>query len=178
MGILDGKGAVVTGGARGIGRGHCLHLANNGASVVINDIDADEAQRETAERTLDLFEVDWQNPAVSDMFAGLALQPDGDEFDRRMVGEMMRRSGDGPAVAGFLREQSRESAGEQAKRIAVPTLVIRGRSDASVPMAAARDLVALIPGSQLEIVEGGHWVSSSGGSPAVRRRILDFFEME
>jgi 3-oxoacyl-[acyl-carrier protein] reductase len=45
MGILDGKGAVVTGGARGIGRGHCLHLANNGASVVINDIDADEAQK-------------------------------------------------------------------------------------------------------------------------------------
>ncbi len=45
MGILDGKGAVVTGGARGIGRGHCLHLADNGASVVVNDIDGDEAQK-------------------------------------------------------------------------------------------------------------------------------------
>jgi 3-oxoacyl-[acyl-carrier protein] reductase len=45
MGILDGKGAVVTGGARGIGRGHCLHLAENGASVVVNDIDGDEAQK-------------------------------------------------------------------------------------------------------------------------------------
>ena len=112
------------------------------------------------------------------MAAGFVLQPDGDEFDRRMAGEMMRRAGDGAAVAGFLREQSRESAREEAKRIAVPTLVIQGRSDAVVPMAAARDLVALIPGAQLEVVEGGHWVSSSGGSPAVRRRILDFFEME
>jgi 3-oxoacyl-[acyl-carrier protein] reductase len=44
MGILDGKGAIVTGGARGIGRGHCLHLAAHGASVVVNDIDGDEAQ--------------------------------------------------------------------------------------------------------------------------------------
>jgi len=45
MGILDGKAVVVTGGARGIGRGHCLHLSENGASVVINDIDTAEAQK-------------------------------------------------------------------------------------------------------------------------------------
>lgn len=43
MGILDGKNAIVTGGGRGIGRGHCLHLAANGASVLVNDIDLDEA---------------------------------------------------------------------------------------------------------------------------------------
>ncbi len=45
MGILDGKSAVVTGAGRGIGRGHCLHLAENGASVVVNDIDLDEARK-------------------------------------------------------------------------------------------------------------------------------------
>jgi pimeloyl-ACP methyl ester carboxylesterase len=138
----------------------------------------DDASREAAARTLDLYEVDWQNPAVSDMQAGLMLQPDGDEFDRRMLGEMLRRAGDGAAVASFARETFRVSVREQAKRIAVPTLVIQGSGDAVIPMAAARDLVALIPGAQLEVVEGSHWVSSSGGSPAVRRRILDFFEME
>ncbi len=45
MGILDGKAAVVSGAGRGIGRGHCLHLARNGASVLVNDIDAAEAQK-------------------------------------------------------------------------------------------------------------------------------------
>ena len=49
MGILDGKAAVVTGGGRGIGRGHCLHLAEQGASVVVNDIDIDEAKKVVAE---------------------------------------------------------------------------------------------------------------------------------
>ncbi len=49
MGVLDGKAAVVTGAGRGIGRGHCLHLAENGASVIVNDIDADEAQKVVAE---------------------------------------------------------------------------------------------------------------------------------
>lgn len=37
MGILEGKIAIVTGGGRGIGRGHCLELAKQGAKVVVND---------------------------------------------------------------------------------------------------------------------------------------------
>ena len=45
MGILDGKAAVVTGAGRGIGRGHCLHLAANGAAVIVNDLDLDEARK-------------------------------------------------------------------------------------------------------------------------------------
>jgi 3-oxoacyl-[acyl-carrier protein] reductase len=45
MGVLDGKAAVVTGGGRGIGRGHCLHLAEQGAAVVVNDIDLEEARK-------------------------------------------------------------------------------------------------------------------------------------
>ena len=44
MGLLDGRAAVVTGGGRGIGRGHCIHLAAQGAAVVVNDVDVAEAQ--------------------------------------------------------------------------------------------------------------------------------------
>jgi 3-oxoacyl-[acyl-carrier protein] reductase len=44
MGILEGKAAVVTGGGRGIGRGHCLHLGAQGAAVIVNDLDLEVAQ--------------------------------------------------------------------------------------------------------------------------------------
>lgn len=49
MGVLDGKAVVVTGAGRGIGRGHALQFARAGASVVVNDIDAQEAAEVVAD---------------------------------------------------------------------------------------------------------------------------------
>ena len=45
MELLKNKIAIVTGGGRGIGRGHCHHLAKSGASVLVNDIDRIEAEK-------------------------------------------------------------------------------------------------------------------------------------
>ena len=45
MGLLDGKVAIVTGAAHGIGRGHALELAAHGAKVVVNDLGAPSAAR-------------------------------------------------------------------------------------------------------------------------------------
>ena len=45
MGVLDGKVAIVTGSARGIGRATAELLSEHGASILINDLDADAAQQ-------------------------------------------------------------------------------------------------------------------------------------
>ena len=40
MGRMDGRVAIVTGGARGMGRAHAVTLAREGASIVLVDIAA------------------------------------------------------------------------------------------------------------------------------------------
>ncbi len=49
MGVLDGKAAIVTGSARGIGRATAALLAEHGARVLINDLDADAAEQAARE---------------------------------------------------------------------------------------------------------------------------------
>lgn len=36
--LLEGRVVIVTGGGRGLGRSHCLELADHGATVVVNDL--------------------------------------------------------------------------------------------------------------------------------------------
>jgi 3-oxoacyl-[acyl-carrier protein] reductase len=48
-GMLDGRVAIVTGGAQGIGYGTTKQLVQAGATVVIVDVDADQAQRRVEE---------------------------------------------------------------------------------------------------------------------------------
>ena len=49
MGVLDGKAAIVTGSARGIGRATAELLAEQGARVLINDLDGDVAEQASNE---------------------------------------------------------------------------------------------------------------------------------
>jgi 3-oxoacyl-[acyl-carrier protein] reductase len=49
VGVLDGKAAIVTGSARGIGRATASLLAEQGARVLINDLDSDVAEQAASE---------------------------------------------------------------------------------------------------------------------------------
>jgi 3-oxoacyl-[acyl-carrier protein] reductase len=49
VGVLDGKSAIVTGSARGIGRAVAELLSGEGAQVLINDLDGDVAEQAASE---------------------------------------------------------------------------------------------------------------------------------
>jgi 3-oxoacyl-[acyl-carrier protein] reductase len=46
---LSGRVAIVTGAGRGLGRSHAIHLAGEGAKVVVNDVGIDDAGESMAE---------------------------------------------------------------------------------------------------------------------------------
>jgi 3-oxoacyl-[acyl-carrier protein] reductase len=68
MTVLDGKVAIVTGSARGIGRATAELLSEQGAKVLINDLDGDVAEQTASEITGDtlVFAGDLTKPGVPD----------------------------------------------------------------------------------------------------------------
>ena len=78
MGVLDGKAAIVTGSARGIGRATAELLAEQGARVLINDLDGDVAEQAASEISGDtaVFGGDLTQPGVPDKLVQKAI----DEF--------------------------------------------------------------------------------------------------
>jgi 3-oxoacyl-[acyl-carrier protein] reductase len=68
MGVLEGKVAIVTGSARGIGRATAELLSEQGARVLINDLDADVAEQTSREIDGDtlVFAGDLTSPGVPD----------------------------------------------------------------------------------------------------------------
>jgi 3-oxoacyl-[acyl-carrier protein] reductase len=80
MGVLDGKAAIVTGSARGIGRATAALLAEQGARVLINDLDCDVAEQAASEIAGDtaVFAADLTRAGVPDQLVQKAV----DEFGR------------------------------------------------------------------------------------------------
>jgi 3-oxoacyl-[acyl-carrier protein] reductase len=75
MGVLDGKSAIVTGSARGIGRATAELLSEQGAQVLINDLDGDIAEQAAAEIKGDtaVFSGDLTKPGAADQLVQKAV---------------------------------------------------------------------------------------------------------
>ena len=75
MGVLDGKAAIVTGSARGIGRATAELLVSQGAQVLINDLDGDVAEQAAGEIAGEtaVFAGDLTKPGVPDQLVQKAV---------------------------------------------------------------------------------------------------------
>ena len=76
MGLLDGKAAIVTGSARGIGRATAELFVREGAKVLINDIDGDVAEQAAGEIDGEtaVFAGDLTSPDVPDGLVSTAIE--------------------------------------------------------------------------------------------------------
>lgn len=134
-----------------------------------------DEDRVAYEQMLKLYEIGWERPEVRAIQASLFLGPDSDPVQQRFVAELLRRSMDGPAVAGMIRASLAIDVRNEAKTIRVPTLVLQARDDNVHPLEVGRELASIIPGAKLEIVEGGH-AASSASTAKTRRLALQFLE--
>jgi NAD(P)-dependent dehydrogenase (short-subunit alcohol dehydrogenase family) len=85
MGILEGKVAIVTGAGHGIGRGHAMELAKQGATVVVNDLGG-SVTGEGAGRDADL------TVKIIEGRGGKAIANYADVSDFDQAGEMVRQA--------------------------------------------------------------------------------------
>ena len=152
VGVLDGKAAIVTGSARGIGRATAELLVENGAKVLINDLDGDVAEQAAGEIQGETTEFagDLTKPGVPDELVKKALDDFGqldiivnnagytwDGVVHKMSDEQFQAMLDihtvvpfrvARAAAPFLREQAKKEkeAGEEVFRKIVNVSSISG----------------------------------------------------
>ena len=150
MGLLDGKAAIVTGSARGIGRATAELFVSEGAKVLINDLDADVAEQTAGE--------------IDGETAVYCRRPDQDRRRRRARRRRRRRLRRGR----HLRQQRRLHLGRcrpPDDRRAVP-------GDARHPH---RRPLPRRPGARPALARGrqGRERRRQGGLPQADQRLLD-----
>jgi pimeloyl-ACP methyl ester carboxylesterase len=88
--------------------------------------------------------------SIAEAFSGVENMPRG--FADRMVAELLRPG----TLAAWVREQQRHDPSVfRPEAISIPTLVLNGTDDRSVPLAVGEDLARRLPNARLARIEGG-----------------------
>jgi class 3 adenylate cyclase/pimeloyl-ACP methyl ester carboxylesterase len=108
-----------------------------------------------------------ESPAARRMFAALLL-PDATPLQQGFVAELMQQSMTGEDAARFLAAGRAVNLGALLPAIRVPTLVVHARGDLTVPLAAAREVAAGIPGARLRVFETSNHAFPQGDPETAR----------
>ncbi|WP_228375164.1 alpha/beta fold hydrolase [Demequina iriomotensis] len=153
LGVSQGAAVAIAYAARHPERVSSLILAGGYALGRMRRA-RDDAERAAAALDIDLARVGWgrEDPSFMRVFASQFLphgsQQDWDDF----TGFQRRTTSDANAVR-FLEEFARIDVEDLATEVRCPTLILHSRDDARVPAAQARELAALIPRSQLVLLD-------------------------
>ncbi len=124
----------------------------------------------------DLFEfagANWETAAARASLVEF-LAPEASNVERRLLLHFLKVAGDGPQFQAFMASRVDIDVTEQARRIRVPTLVVAGDADKTVPLPASRRLASLIPGARFEVIEGASHRGAAVDDPRVMRLVSDF----
>ncbi|MCM4078326.1 alpha/beta hydrolase [Actinoplanes sp. TRM88002] len=115
---------------------------------------SNDAERAAAALDLDLARVGWihQDPSFLRVFASQFL-PDGTPEECEAFIAFQRQTTSPENGVRFLEEFANIDVSDIAHRVECPTLIIHSRHDARVPASQASELAALIPDSQLVLLE-------------------------
>ncbi len=113
-----------------------------------------DAQRDAAALDLDLARVGWarSDPSFLQVFASQFL-PDGTPEDWEDFTTFQRQTTSPANGVRFLEEFARIDVSDIAHQVQCPTLILHAREDVRVPASQARELAALIPHSELVLLD-------------------------
>jgi DNA-binding CsgD family transcriptional regulator len=120
-------------------------------------------QRDEPETLLNLIRLGWgrDNPASRQFFTS-QFMPDGTREQHRWFNELERMSASPENAAAIVEMLYQVDVSDDARRLAVPTVVMHVRDDARIPFEESRRLAGLIPGARFVPLDGRNHVLLKG----------------
>ncbi len=154
LGVSQGAAVAVAFAARYPERVSALVLYGSYARGRMSRAESPEARQEAA-LDVELAKVGWarDDPSFRQVFTSQFL-PDGSREEWAAFDELQRRTISPANAVAFLETFAGIDVTDAAARVRCPTLILHARDDHRVPLSAARELAALIPGSRFVPLAG------------------------